>query len=122
MVRSVKKQLRLLAIVAIGVSLNACTTLGPDYEEPEVAWLDTWETDLDGRVIAPDGPVDLELHHWWKIFNDPILDELIETAIQENPLIQIAGLKILESCREGIVGFNVDGRGVGYPVLVCAQA
>jgi hypothetical protein len=23
-----------------------------------------------------------------------------------------------ESCREGIVGFNVDGRGVGYPVLV----
>ena len=93
----VKKQLRLLAIVAIGLSLNACTTLGPDYEEPEVSWLDTWETDLYGRVVAPDGPEDLELHHWWKVFNDPILDELIETAIQENPSIQIAGLKILES-------------------------
>ena len=93
----VKKQLCLLAIVAMGASLNGCTTLGPDYEEPEVAWLDTWETDLYGRVVTPDGPEDLELHHWWKVFNDPILDELIETAIQENPSIRIAGLKILES-------------------------
>jgi NodT family efflux transporter outer membrane factor (OMF) lipoprotein len=93
----VKKQLYLLAIVTIGLSLNACTTLGPDYEEPEVSWLDTWETDLYGRVVAPDGPKDLELHHWWKVFNDPILDELIETASERNPSIQIAGLKILES-------------------------
>ena len=93
----VKKQSRLLAIVLLSAALNACTTLGPDYEEPEVSWLDNWETDLYGRVIAPKGAVDLELHHWWKIFNDPILDELIETAIQKNHSLQIAGLKVLES-------------------------
>jgi NodT family efflux transporter outer membrane factor (OMF) lipoprotein len=92
-----KKQFQLSAIVALVISLSACTTLGPDYEEPEVSWLDTWETDLYGRVVSPEDPVDLELHQWWKIFNDPILDELIETANQQNPSLQIAGLKILES-------------------------
>lgn len=91
------KQSRLLAIVLLSAVLHACTTLGPDYEEPEVSWLDNWETDLYGRVVGPKSPVDLELHHWWKVFNDPILDELIETAIQKNHSLQIAGLKILES-------------------------
>lgn len=91
------KQFRPLVIIAMAISLSACTTLGPDYEEPEVSWLETWETDLYGRVVSPEEPIDLELHHWWKIFNDPILDELIETANRENPSLQIAGLKILES-------------------------
>jgi len=32
------------------LALNACTTLGPDYREPEVAWLSTWQPDLCGQV------------------------------------------------------------------------
>ena len=33
--------------------LSACTTLGPDYEAPEVSWLDDWQTSLYGQIEAP---------------------------------------------------------------------
>jgi NodT family efflux transporter outer membrane factor (OMF) lipoprotein len=106
------KPFRLLAIVPLIVMLDACTTLGPEFEKPEISWLDTWETDLYGRVVATEEPVDLQLHQWWSIFNDPILDELIETANQRNPSLQIAGLKILES--RAVLGIATGSR---YPQL-----
>ena len=106
------KPFRLLAIVPLIVMLDACTTLGPEFEKPEISWLDTWETDLYGRVVATEEPVDPQLHQWWSIFNDPILDELIETANQRNPSLQIAGLKILES--RAVLGIATGSR---YPQL-----
>lgn len=105
-------QFRFMAIAALAITLTACTTLGPEYEEPEVSWLDNWETDLYGRVVSPKETVDRELHQWWKLFNDPILDELIETANQKNPSLQIAGLKILES--RAVLGIATGSR---YPQL-----
>ena len=38
-----------------------------------------------------------DLQFWWKALNDPVLNDLIETARQENPSLRIAGLAILES-------------------------
>ena len=35
-----------------GLFLQACTNLGPDYEEPTVTWLADWET--DGGLAYPD--------------------------------------------------------------------
>ena len=33
------------ALLAAGVAfLSACTTLGPDYTEPDVEWLADWQT------------------------------------------------------------------------------
>jgi HlyD family secretion protein len=34
---------------------------------------------------------------WWRAFNDPALDQLIQLAYQQNLPLQIAGLRILES-------------------------
>jgi NodT family efflux transporter outer membrane factor (OMF) lipoprotein len=34
---------------------------------------------------------------WWKIFNDPVLDTLIDKAYQQNLPLQIAGLRIFEA-------------------------
>ena len=36
---------KIAAIVATTL-LAACTTLGPDYQEPEVEWLQQWQSDL----------------------------------------------------------------------------
>ena len=77
--------------------LQACTNLGPDYQEPDVSWLAEWETDLYGQAlsVAPDQEQDLRF--WWQAFNDPVLNELIDIARRENQSLRIAGLAILES-------------------------
>ena len=89
--------MRRLIAIALALSLSACATLGPDYEEPPVEWLDAWQTDLHGHAGDPAQPSDLQLELWWEMFDDPILSGLIEVANRENPSIRIAGLRILES-------------------------
>ena len=76
--------------------LPACATLGPDYAEPAVAWLEDWQTDLYGQA-QPDAAVESDLVFWWEAFNDPVLSDLIGKAREENPTLRIAGLAILES-------------------------
>lgn len=83
-------------IAVLLLTLQACTNLGPDYEEPTVEWLSTWETDLYGQA-ANTTVEQQDLGFWWQAFNDPVLNDLIETARRENPTLQIAGLAILES-------------------------
>src|SRR5688572_27359287 len=84
-------------VLATAMLLNACTTLGPDYKEPEVAWLKAWQSDLYGQLDSPEQQTQVDLRFWWQAFNDPVLNGLIETARRENPSLRIAGLRILES-------------------------
>ena len=86
-----------MALFCVALTLNACTTLGPDYQEPEVDWLDEWHSTLYGQTGAPEQQTAADLHFWWRLFDDPVLNRLIETARQENPSLRIAGLRILES-------------------------
>lgn len=77
--------------------LTACTTVGPDYEEPDVSWLEDWQTDLYGSVATPDKRVEEDLRFWWQLFDDPVLNGLMETARRESLSLQIAGLQVLQS-------------------------
>lgn len=86
-----------LALLCAALTLNACTMLGPEYREPEVTWLSDWETDLYGQTGDPGQQADIDLRFWWQLFDDPVLNGLIESARQENPSLRIAGLRILES-------------------------
>lgn len=83
-------------VLATAVWTTACTTLGPDYEEPQVEWLQQWQSDLYGQAgRGQQGETDLRF--WWRTFNDPVLNGLIDTARRENPSLRIAGLRILEA-------------------------
>ncbi|MEP4146400.1 MAG: TolC family protein [Halioglobus sp.] len=85
-----------LAATCAALALQACTNLGPDYQEPEVSWLQDWETDLYGQV--PSSPTEEEdLQFWWQAFNDAALNGLIDTARTENSSLRLAGLAVLES-------------------------
>ncbi|MGI9263334.1 MAG: TolC family protein, partial [Gammaproteobacteria bacterium] len=83
----------LFAIFAVLVA-PACTMLGPDYEEPtpalETNWLEYEDPRLDDTSpIAPE---------WWKgSFHDPLLDQLIVTALADNLTLRSAGLRILQA-------------------------
>jgi NodT family efflux transporter outer membrane factor (OMF) lipoprotein len=73
--------------------LAACTPVGPDFVRPDMpanpAWLEAELAEFD-----TDTP---ELANWWRQLNDPVLDQLIETALANNNNLRIAGLRVLES-------------------------
>lgn len=99
-------------LVLIALLLNACMTLGPDFEEPDVEWLNDWQSDLYGQLGNRELQSELDLRFWWQTFNDPVLDQLMETARRESPSLRIAGLRIIESRAVlGIAGSNM------YPQL-----
>ena len=83
-------------VACAALALQACTTLGPNYQEPEVEWLTEWQTNLYGQAIATD-TTEEDLDFWWQAFNDPVLNGLIETARQKNSTLQIAALAIVQS-------------------------
>jgi NodT family efflux transporter outer membrane factor (OMF) lipoprotein len=96
------------AAVGIGtvvvVMASGCTTLGPDFSKPQVAQPDEW-AESQGQVISS---TPLEHSQWWKVFNDPVLDRLVDIAYAQNLPLQIAGLRILEARAElGIASGNL---------------
>lgn len=91
-------------------SAVACAPLGPDFREPDMAWLSAWQPDLYGQTVqAPNAP---DLSEWWQRLGDPTLDQLIALARHANPDLQIAGLRILES--RAALGIAI---GLQYPQL-----
>jgi NodT family efflux transporter outer membrane factor (OMF) lipoprotein len=85
--------------------MTGCATLGPDFTRPEAPVEPSWLTSDDRLSGEP-----TEQAEWWKLFNDPVLDTLIDTAHQQNLPLQIAGLRILESRAQ--LGIAVGNR---YP-------
>ncbi|RKZ97739.1 MAG: transporter, partial [Gammaproteobacteria bacterium] len=73
--------------------LIACTLIGPDFEKPEVTLQDEW-IDSDGSTLETS---DVKQSKWWLVFNDPVLERLVELAWQQNNSLEIAGLRVLET-------------------------
>jgi len=75
------------------VFLSACTTVGPNFEKPQAEAPPEW-LQADSEQINTDPAAYRE---WWKNFNDPVLDQLIDRAYQNNLTLQIAGLRVYEA-------------------------
>jgi NodT family efflux transporter outer membrane factor (OMF) lipoprotein len=100
-----RHRLQRAAVFAAALVQYACTTLGPDFQQPEVDWLEDWQTSLYGQVGAPLHQAEADLRFWWRAFDDPVLNRLIESARRANPSLRAAGLRILESRAQlGIAG------------------
>lgn len=88
-------------ILLLGIyALAGCITVGPDYKEPVVDWVQDWQPTVYGSSFGKTGKKKLnqaDAQFWWHLFNDPILNKLIEEAKQENHSLRIAGLRIFES-------------------------
>ena len=61
----------------LALALSLSCTVGPDYERPRVDMPAAWQ---DGKS-EPASLADLE---WWKLFGDPVLNELVGSALQAN--------------------------------------
>ncbi len=94
-------------VLMAALALSGCVTLGPDFEEPDVTWLNDWQSDLYGQIGQPEEQTRTDLRFWMQLFNEPVLNSLVETARRENRSLRIAGLRILESrALLGIAGSN----------------
>ena len=80
------------ALVMIGLLLSGCA-VGPDFTRPQVKVSQTWLEAGDQRVKTE--PV--EYRNWWRVFDDPVLDQLIARAYRENLSLKIAGVRVLEA-------------------------
>lgn len=99
-----------LLAIAIGAALGGCA-VGPDYQRPAVETPTNWQIDIRQAN-------DLANTRWWEQFQDPVLDNLVQTALQENKDVQIAAARVEEYMgRYGVtrsaqfpqVGADADG-------------
>lgn len=74
-----------MALLALLVS--GCAAVGPDYVRPEIAAPAAWNVEYQAAA-------DLANVQWWKRFNDPVLDSLIETAVRGNLDLKSATAKV----------------------------
>jgi len=72
-----------LALLALaGVTLGACA-VGPNYVAPPTAVAGNFiGANAVAQRLAPPAPVDQAA--WWKGFNDPVLDGLVDRALAQN--------------------------------------
>lgn len=62
----------------LSVLLLAGCAMGPDYQRPELELPDEF-----AAPVEPDAE-SIELHAWWQAFDDPLLVELVQSALNEN--------------------------------------
>lgn len=104
------------------LGLSACTTLGPDFQTLEAKNLpDSWKNSASAFDSENDSESELEQTmqasaQWWKQFNDPTLNLLVERANTQNLDIEAAGLRILQA--RMILGISDS---LGYPQVQVAS-
>jgi NodT family efflux transporter outer membrane factor (OMF) lipoprotein len=91
------------ALVAAILSASGCTTLseyvhngfkvGPNYKRPPAPVAQKW-IDADDVRIRSEPEDDC---HWWTVFNDPVLSDLIQSAYRQNLSLRVAGYRVLQA-------------------------
>jgi NodT family efflux transporter outer membrane factor (OMF) lipoprotein len=67
--------------------------VGPNFTRPQVRVSQAWLEAGDQRVKTEPA----EYRNWWRIFDDPVLNQLIDRAYKENLSLRIAGVRVLEA-------------------------
>ncbi|MDH3931697.1 MAG: TolC family protein, partial [Chromatiales bacterium] len=82
------KLLRSQVLSLLLLSLVGCTQ-GPDYVRPAVESPVDWRVDYAAAADAANT-------RWWEQFDDPVLNQLIDTALRENKDVRIAAARVEE--------------------------
>ena len=80
------------ALLAISLTMSGCFKMGPDYRRPDTAIQipDAYQY-TPTELIMPE-PDD----QWWRVFNDPELNQLVEEVLKNNLDIKRATAAVLE--------------------------
>ena len=90
------KRTRLLVLTVLASQLMAaCTVVGPNYRVPETAAVQ--RASAQGGFLEAKGahvaltPVE---PHWWRLYDDPQLDELVQQALSANTQLRVAAANL----------------------------
>ena len=82
-------------LLLAGLLLAAgCMKVGPDFVKPEATVMPDWLEATGYKQVSTKAE---EYRDWWRAFNDPVLDKLVQTAYRENLPLRIAGVRVLEA-------------------------
>ena len=82
------RALRGLLVLAFVVFTSGCL-VGPDYQRPQIDTPQTWRVeDKTAQAITNMA--------WWEQYNDPVLNGLVQSALQDNKDVKIATARIEE--------------------------
>ena len=73
------------------LNLISCTLIGPDYKRPEINLPNAYHQELDKENVVTD------LNNWWRLYQDPVLNELMDKALIKNTDINAAIARVEES-------------------------
>jgi NodT family efflux transporter outer membrane factor (OMF) lipoprotein len=82
----------LAAIAALLLATGGCM-VGPDYARRDIEVNESW-LQRDDPLVSQDPVAQIE---WWKTFDDPILDELIEEAWAQNLTLREAAVRVIQA-------------------------
>lgn len=94
-----------IAMIASILCLTGCMTIGPDYQRPTVNSPQAFRfQEAEAR--------DLANLAWWRQFNDPVLDALIDEALANNRDLRVAAARV-----EEFIGRVTATRSQAFPQL-----
>jgi multidrug efflux system outer membrane protein len=106
-----------LLLAALAVLVAGCT-MGPDYVRPTIDAPKAFR-------FEPAKVAETANTAWWKLYGDPVLDQLIDTALANNLNVKVAAanveqaLGVITQTRSGLfpqVGYSASGERARLPV------
>jgi outer membrane protein, multidrug efflux system len=73
------------------ILVASCTLVGPDYKRPEINLPNAYRQEINKDNVVTD------LNMWWKLYQDPALDELMDKALKKNTDINAAIARLEEA-------------------------
>ncbi len=84
-----------LALLGLATLLAGCA-VGPDYKRPAIDAPGAYRSGSHSPP-APDAGRSVGDEQWWQLFQDPVLQQLIRSALQHNFDVRIAAARVLQS-------------------------
>jgi len=85
------KMMKHFLLFSILINLISCTLIGPDYKRPEINLPNTYHQESKKENAVTD------LNNWWKLYEDPLLNELIDKSLIKNTDINAAIARLEEA-------------------------
>ena len=85
-------------IAPLLLGLSGCLSVGPDYTKPTLTLPVNW---VEANTALPGNSQD-GLRMWWRSFNDPLLDRLVDQALERNQDIGIALARLRQARAERV--------------------
>lgn len=97
----IARHIPLALVAAAALLLNACTSVGSDYQAPVVEVPTNWHENAQRAFTA-----ETRSHtEWWRQLNDPVLDGLVVRALETGPDLREAVARLREArARRGVAG------------------